>query len=121
MVTPVTSTFWPATKWSACKLSPTSSMLFAIDAEFRHLAAGLDFGLGELAAFGLVGVLRLGKARAELNGGIAVLLLGADRRDGAAVQLEDRDRDMGAVCQKQTGHADLLRDDACAHLTLLTT
>jgi hypothetical protein len=92
-----------------------------IDPELRHLAAGLDLGLGKLAALGLVGVLRLGKARAELNGGIAVLLLGLDRRDGAAVQLEDGDRNMRAVCQEQTGHAHFLRDDACAHLTLLTT
>ena len=92
-----------------------------IDAEFRHLLAGLDFGLGELAALGLVGVLGLGEARTELDGGIAVLLLGAGRHDGAAVQLQNRDRNMGAVRQKQTGHADLLRDDACAHLTLLTT
>ena len=82
---------------------------------------GLDFGLGELAALGLGGVLGLGKARAELNGGIAVLLLGAGGHDGAAVELQNRDRHMRAVCQKQTGHADLLRDDACAHLTLLTT
>src|SRR6185437_8825397 len=35
-----------------------------IDPELRHLAAGLDLGLGKLAALGLVGVLRLGKARA---------------------------------------------------------
>src|SRR6185437_3990725 len=92
-----------------------------IDPELRHLAAGLDLGLGELAALGLVGILRLGKARAELNGGVAVFFLGPDRRDGAAVQLEDGDRNMRAVCQKQTGHAQFLRDDACAHLTLLTT
>ena len=92
-----------------------------IDAEFRDLAAGFDFRLGELAAFRLGGVLRLGKARAELDGGIAILLLRAGGHDGAAVQLENSDRNMGSVCQKQTGHTDLLRDDACAHLTLLTT
>ena len=92
-----------------------------VNAEFGHLLAGLDFGLGELAAFGLAGILGLGKARPELNGGIAVLLLGAGADDGAAVELENSDRNMGTVRLKQTGHADLLRDDACAHLTLLTT
>jgi hypothetical protein len=92
-----------------------------IDTKLCQLAAGLDLGLGELAAFGLGRVLRLGKARAQLNGRVAVLLFRPDRRDGAAVQLEDGDRNMRAVCQEQTGHAHFLRDDACAHLTLLTT
>ena len=71
-----------------------------IDAEFRHLAAGFDFRLGELAAFGLAGVLRLGEAGAELDGGIAVLLRRAGGHDGAAVELENSDRHMGSVRQK---------------------
>ena len=61
------------------KLIADFQQVARIDAEFRHLAAGLDLGLGELAAFGLVGVLGLGKARAELDGGIAVLLLASGR------------------------------------------
>src|SRR6185437_2022288 len=93
----------------------------AIDTKLCHLAARFEFGLGELAASGLGSVLDLGKTRTELDGGVAVLLIRAGRHDGAAVELQDRDRDMGTVCQKQTGHAHLLRDDACAHLTLLTT
>ena len=89
--------------------------------ELCHLAAGLDLGLGELPAQGFAGVLGLGEAGAQGHGGIAVFFLGTGTDDGAAVEFQNRDRDMSAVCQKQTGHTDLLRDDACAHLTLLTT
>jgi len=94
---------------------------FFVNAEFGQLLAGLHFGLGELAALGLVGILGPGESRPELDGGVAILLLGADANDGAAVQLENRDRNMGTVGLKQPCHADLLRDDACAHLTLPTT
>ena len=109
-------------QFAKAEMEPRSKVAeFRIDAELGHLAAGFDFRLGELAAFGLVGVLRLGEARTELDGGVTILLFGTRGHDGAAVELENGNRNMRAVCQKQTGHADLLGDDACAHLTLLTT
>ena len=78
-------------------------MVFCVDAEFRQLLARLDFGLGELAALGLAGVLGLGKAGAELDGGIAVLFLGASADDGAAVEFQDRDGHMRYRLPKTDG------------------
>ena len=80
------------------KLITDIEQIAGIDAEFRDLAARLELGLGELATGGLGGVLGLGEARTELNGGVAVLLLRAGGHDGATVELQNRNRDMGAVC-----------------------
>ena len=77
IVVPVTSTNWPATKWSAVISAPTAISLSADDAELGDLALRLDLGDGEMAALGLRDVLDLGLADAELEGGVAVLLLRA--------------------------------------------
>ena len=61
------------------------------DAELGELPLRLDLGLGEVAALGLGDVLDLGAADAELDRGIAVLLLRALRDDLAAVDLEHGD------------------------------
>src|SRR6185295_14807174 len=45
-----------------------------IDAEFRDADLGLDLGLAERGALGLGDVLGLRLARAELDGGVAVLV-----------------------------------------------
>src|SRR5664279_1044736 len=47
------------------------------DTEFRQLAARLDIGLAEIAAIGLVHVIRAARAGAQLQRDIAVLVLGA--------------------------------------------
>src|SRR5947199_276169 len=72
---------------SLSKPLPMPTWFVFVDAEFRQLLAGFDFRLGEAAAIGLAGVLCLGKARAQLDGGVAVLLLGPRGHDGAAVEL----------------------------------
>jgi hypothetical protein len=80
--------------------------------ELHDLALGLDLRLGEVAAHGLAGVLGLGGAGAELDGGIAILLDRALRHDLNVVELEDGHRDLLAVFQEQAGHAHLLCDHA---------
>src|SRR5690606_9825869 len=69
----------------------------------------------EMAAHRLAGVLGLGLAGAELDGGVAVLFLGAHGDDLAAGELQDGHRDMAAVFLEDAGHAHLLRDDAGTH------
>jgi hypothetical protein len=44
------------------------------DAELGDACLGLDFGLAEGAALRLGDILRLGRAGAELNGGIAITI-----------------------------------------------
>src|SRR5436190_24119595 len=60
-------------------LGADRDQILLVDAELGDLALGLDLGLGEVAALGLADVLDLARARAELNGDVAVLLLGAMR------------------------------------------
>src|SRR5690606_10447563 len=69
----------------------------------------------EMAAHRLAGVLGLGLAGAELDGGVAVLFLGAHGDHLEAGKLQDGHRDMAAVFLEDAGHAHLLRDDAGAH------
>ena len=72
------------------------------DTSFESLAdsllAALEEGIGD-------------HADAELQGGIAVLILGLVSDDLTAVDLQDRDRNMYALVRKDAGHADLLCDD----------
>ena len=82
------------------------------DAEFRELALRLDLGDGETAALGLRNVLHLGLADADLQRRVAVLVLGPMGDDLAAVDLQDRHRDMFARIREDAGHPDLLCNDA---------
>ena len=92
--TPVTSTFWPATKCSADELGADLDQGVGIDPELDQLALRLDAGLGEMAAHRLGHVLHLDLADAELQRRVAVLLLGALRHHLAAVDAQHRDRHM---------------------------
>src|SRR5437016_6629127 len=87
----------------------------AVDAEFRELALRFDLGLCETPAVSLAEPLRFRKAGAELYSSVAVFLFRPLAHDLAAVKLQDRDRYVPPVFEEETGHADLLRDDACAH------
>jgi len=84
-------------------------------AEFRDLALGRHIRLGEVAALRGSGPLGLGIARAQLDGGIAILLGGALCHDLQVVKLEHGHRNLRAVFQEQPGHAQLLCDNARAH------
>ena len=85
------------------------------DAELDDLRLGLDLGLAEGDALRLGDVLRLGRAGAELDGGVAVAVLFAAADDLQLVQLQDGDRHVPTVRLEQAGHSDLLRDHAGAH------
>ncbi len=65
------------------------------------------------------GPLGLGRARAKLDGGVAILVGGALRHDLQAVQLQHRDRNLLAIGQEQPGHAQLLCNNARAHRSAL--
>ena len=97
---PVTSTNWPATKWSAVISAPTDQAV-GLDAEFRDLALGLDLRLGEMAALALATVLGLGAASAELHGGVAVLVGGALATTWQVVELQHRHRNLLAVIRNR--------------------
>jgi hypothetical protein len=77
----------------------------------------LDFTLGEVAAERLGGVLGLLGARAELEGHVAVLLLGALGHDLTALEAEHGHRYVGAGFVEEAGHTEFLGDDAGSHRT----
>ena len=97
MVVPVTSTNWPGTKCAAVSSAPTSSSASAATRNSTSLLLRLDLRLGEVAAHRLGDVLDLGLADAELDGGVAVLLLGAHGHDLAVVELQHGHRHVLAV------------------------
>jgi hypothetical protein len=68
-----------------------------IDAEFHELLLRLDFRFREIAAIGFGQTLRFRKARAELNGGVAIGFFRAASDDLTAIQLQDRDGHMPAI------------------------
>ena len=79
--------------------------------ELGDLGLRLDRSRREMAAQRLRRVLHLGEADAQLNGGIAVLLLGALRHDLAVLHAEHRDRHMLARVVVDARHADFLCDN----------
>ena len=89
-----------------------------IDTKLSYLTLGLDLGDGELAALRLGDILRLDSAGAELEGGIAVLLLRALAHDLAVLEIEHGHGDVCAIIQEQAGHAQLLCDQTRTHRLL---
>src|SRR6266850_6461225 len=85
------------------------------DAELDELLLGLDLGLGEVAAHRLADVLDLGLAVAELDGGVAVLVVGAHRNDLQVVHLQHGDGHVLACVVEDAGHANLLGDETATH------
>ncbi len=85
------------------------------DAKLDDPRLGLDLGLAEGDALRLGEVLGLGRARAELDGGVAVAVHFAPADDLHLVQLQDGNRHVPTVRLEQAGHSDLLRDHAGAH------
>src|SRR5687767_6411640 len=83
--------------------------------ELDQLVLRLDFTLGEVAAHGLGGVLRLLGARAQLEGDVAVLVLGALGDDLAAFEAEYGHRYVDAGFVEEAGHTEFLGDYAGSH------
>jgi len=82
------------------------------NAELGELHLRLDLGDGEARTLGLRHVLHLGAADAELDGGVAVLVLRAVGDDLTAVELEHGDGHMLACVGEDAGHTHLLCDNA---------
>jgi len=78
------------------------------DAELGNLRLRLDGSGREMAAHRLRRVLHLGEANAELNGGVAILLLRALRHDLAVLHLENGDGNMFPGIVIDAGHSHLL-------------
>ena len=89
------------------------------DAKLRDLALGFDLGDGEMPAFGLDHVLDLAGARAELQGDIAVLFMGAMRDDLTLAEPQHRDGHVRAGLGEDPRHPHLLCDHAGAHVIVL--
>ena len=85
------------------------------DPEFRQLPLRLNLRLGEVAALSLGDVLHLGLAHTELNGVVAVRLVGAHGNDLAVIDLEHGHRDVVAVGGEDAGHAHLLGEETGTH------
>jgi hypothetical protein len=85
------------------------------DAEFGQLALGLDLGLAEIAAVGLVHIVGAARTGAELERDIAVLVLGAMGHDLALHKLQHRHRHMLTGIGEHPGHSDLLRNYSGTH------
>ena len=108
-----TSTYWPATKWSAVISAPTAISLSSLDAELGQLQLRLDHGaLAKWPRSALEVFLTFGAADAELQGDIAVLVLGALGDDLAAVERQDGHRHVVAGFVEEAGHAQLFGDHA---------
>ena len=86
-----------------------------VHAELDDLRLRLHLGLAEMAALRLVEVLGLGRARAELDGGIAVTLLLAAGDNLQIFERQNGDGHVAAVVLEQAGHPHFLRDHAGAH------
>jgi len=93
-------------------LGPDRNHLVLGDAKLGEPQLRLDVSDREPPALGLGDVLDLGLADAELQRGIAVLLLGPMGDDLATLDLEDGDRHVIARVGEDPGHAQLLCDDA---------
>jgi hypothetical protein len=96
-------------------LGADGDQLVGIDAELGDLPLRLDRGAREVAALGFGRPRHLARAGAELEGGVAVLLLGPLRDDLAVLQLQHRHRDLLARVGEDAGHAQLLCDHSRAH------
>ena len=79
MVVPVTSTNWPATKWSAVISAPTGMTASSETRNSAILRFGSTLATAKWPRSALRDVLHLGLADADLQRGVAVLLLGAMR------------------------------------------
>src|SRR6266702_4622506 len=97
-------------------LGADRDQLALLDAEFRDLALGLDFGDGEMAAFGLAHIADLARTRAELKGDVAVLGQSAVRHHLAIGEAEHRHRHVLAGIGKDAGHPHLLCDHPGTHV-----
>ena len=85
------------------------------DAELDHSNLGLDLGLAERHALRLGDILGLGRAGAQLDGGVTVAIPLAAADDLDVLQLKNGDGHVTTVRLKQAGHPHLLCDHASAH------
>ena len=90
-----------------------------LDAELAHALLRLNLHPGVVARVGLGHVLDLGAAPAELDGSVAVTLLGAHVHDLQRVQVQHRNGHVGAVLPEHPGHAELLGDQTGSHRRVL--
>ena len=106
IVVPVTSTNWPATKWSAVISAPTGIRLPRTTRNSASLRFGSTLATAKLAALRLAQTfLTLALPDAELQRGIAVLLVRPMGDDLAVVQLQHGDRDVLPGVREDAGHA----------------
>jgi hypothetical protein len=86
-------------------------------AELLEMPVRPDARLREVAGLRLVQVLRLRLGVGQLDGVVAVGLVGLDAHHRAWTSLDHRDGHDGAVLGEQLGHPHLLADD-CLHRDL---
>ena len=111
----MTSTFWPATKWSAVNSAPTSIRLSSETRNSATWRLGSTSALAKWPRSALEVFLAFLAPGAELEGDVAVLLLGALGGDLAAVEAEHGHRHVGAGLVEEAGHAELFGDHAGSH------
>ncbi len=90
-----------------------------VHTELRHFTLGRHIGRGKVTAHGLACAFCLGRACAQLNSGVTVLIGGALGNNLQAVELKNGHRNLLAVFLKDTGHPDLFCDNTRAQHNLL--
>ena len=89
--------------------------VFLGDPEFDQAVLWLDLTLGEVSAHGLGGILGLLGTGTELEGDVAVLVLGALRDDLTAFEAEHGHRYVCASFIEEAGHTEFLGKYAGSH------
>src|SRR4051794_36562011 len=84
-----------------------------VSAQLHQVAARRDVGGLEVAGHGLGHLARVDLTVGELDGGVAVLLLGTDLGHDARPGLDDGHRDDPVVLVEDLGHAELLAQNPC--------
>ena len=90
-------------------------LLAILDADLTKVTDGLDASLSKVTSHGLIHVLGLDVAEADLDGVVAVGRLSFNLRDGAGASLDDRDGDDVIVLVPNLGHADLAAENHVDH------
>ena len=97
-------------------LGPNRNESALLDAKLRELALGLDLGHREISAIGLGQVLRLAGSGAELQGHVAVLVLGPVGDNLTLGEPQHRHRHVLPGVREDACHAHLLRDHSGTHV-----
>ena len=116
LLTAVTSTLSPSASRSALSSWPDRVVGHVVEAQLDEPRPRVDARLLEVTGLGLGELGGLGRAEGDLEGGVAVALIGLHLDDAAGLDTDHGDGDDAVLVVPHLGHADLLADDClCRH------